>query len=62
MMKVSLPIEPQKRLSHPPTKERCTHSRLIDVVLSSQGAYTGQLRCMECKSIFPDPAYQQPLH
>lgn len=62
MMKVSLPKEPQKHLSHPPTRKRCTHSRLIDVVLSPQGTHTGQLLCMECKSMFPDPMQQQPLH
>ena len=62
MMKVSLPIDPQKHLSHPPTRKPCTHSRLIDVVRSPQGALTGQLLCMECKSMFPDPLQQQPLH
>lgn len=62
MMKVSLPIEPQKHLSHPPSRKRCTHSHLIDVVLTPQGTHTGQLLCMECKSMFPDPMQQPPLH
>jgi len=61
MSKVSLPTEPQNDPSHPMTKKRCTHSRLVEAVLGPQGTPTGQLLCLECHDTFPDPRYQQPL-
>lgn len=35
----------------------CTHNRLVDEVLSANGAKTGRLLCMECQAEFPDPLY-----
>ena len=34
----------------------CTHSRIIDDVLTSAGLKTGQVRCLECCAVFDDPA------
>lgn len=34
----------------------CTHSRLIDDVLTPTGLRTGQVRCLECGAVFDDPA------
>jgi len=34
----------------------CTHSRVIDDVLTSAGLKTGQVRCLECCAVFDDPA------
>lgn len=33
----------------------CTHSRLIDDVLTTSGERTGKVRCLECGAIFDDP-------
>jgi hypothetical protein len=33
----------------------CTHQRLIDDVLTRGGKPTGQVRCLECGTIFDDP-------
>jgi hypothetical protein len=37
----------------------CTHSRVVDDVLMTKGAKTGQLVCLECRAVFPDPNYQE---
>jgi len=43
------------------TKETpCTHSRMLDDVLTTKGVKTGQLVCLECRAVFPDPTYQEP--
>lgn len=34
----------------------CTHSRIIDDVLTPTGLKTGQVRCLECCAVFDDPA------
>jgi hypothetical protein len=33
----------------------CTHSRLIDGILTGSGEPTGKVRCLECLAIFDDP-------
>ncbi|TKB92337.1 MAG: hypothetical protein E8D40_07745 [Nitrospira sp.] len=33
----------------------CVHGRLIDDVLTKMGKRTGQVRCLECGTIFTDP-------
>ncbi len=33
----------------------CLHSRLVDYVRMPDGQATGQLRCLECGTIIPDP-------
>ena len=33
----------------------CTHSRIIDDVLTPEGLKTGQVRCLECCAVFDDP-------
>lgn len=34
----------------------CSHSRIIDDVLTPTGQKTGQVRCLECYAVFDDPA------
>ena len=41
-------------------KTSCTHSRLVDYVLTTTGIKTGQLVCVECAAVFPDPTFQKP--
>ncbi len=36
------------------TPETCAHSRLVDYVQTNDGRRTGQLRCRECGTVFPD--------
>lgn len=33
----------------------CTHSRLIDNVLTKDGKWTGKVKCRECGAKFDDP-------
>lgn len=33
----------------------CVHGRIIDDVLTKMGRRTGQVRCLECGTIFDDP-------
>jgi len=32
----------------------CTHSRVVDYVLTKDGKRTGKLKCKECGAILPD--------
>lgn len=54
-MFVTLRTQSQSR-ALPPATRLCTHSRLIDDVLTPQGLKTGQVRCIECCAVFDDPA------
>ena len=47
---------------HTTLRAPCAHSRLVDDVLSTKGTKTGQLLCIECKAVFPDPTFQEPVH
>ena len=38
----------------------CTHSRMVDDVLTTKGVKTGKLVCIECTAVFPDPTYHEP--
>ena len=57
-MFVTLRAQSQSQVS-PPVTRLCTHSRLIDEVLTPQGLKTGQVRCIECCAVFDDPASVQ---
>ena len=35
----------------------CTHSRMVDDVLTTKGTKTGRL---VCTAVFPDPSYEEP--
>lgn len=37
----------------------CTHSRIIDDVLTPEGRKSGKVRCLECGVVFDDPAPPQ---
>jgi len=41
------------------TTRLCTHSRIIDDVLTPKGLKTGQVRCIECGAVFDDPVPKQ---
>lgn len=38
-----------------PLVSPCLHRRLIDEVLTVDGKPTGQVRCLECRTVFEDP-------
>lgn len=59
MIRVGPTKEPQKLTPRPAPKKHCDHRRLVEAVLDSRGTATGQLLCMECKTLFPDPLHQQ---
>jgi hypothetical protein len=40
-----------------PKTNTCTHTRLIDDVLTWNKKKTGRVRCLECRAIFDDPHY-----
>lgn len=42
--------------------DSCSHSRIVDDVLNAQGIKTGQLICLECRAVLPDPAAHRPDH
>ncbi len=47
--------DPGLRSSTTTLNTRCIHQRLIDDVLTRSGKRTGQVRCLECGTIFDDP-------
>jgi hypothetical protein len=57
-----IPTAPtQKNTARTTTVTPCTHGRLVDEVRTMNGGKTGQLICIECLAVFPDPLYQKPL-
>lgn len=60
MKRVSPAKEPQNLTPRPALKNHCDHRRLVEAVLNGEGTATGQLLCMECKGLFPDPLHQKP--
>ena len=38
----------------------CTHSRIIDEARDEDGKNTGQVRCVECGTVFPDLHREAP--
>jgi hypothetical protein len=59
MMKVTATTESKGTRLHTEAKTSCTHSRLVDYVLTPKGIKTGQLICLECMAVFPDPALEK---
>jgi uncharacterized Zn finger protein len=47
--------ETSRNFSRTTSNVCCTHQRLIDEVLTRSGKRTGQVRCLECGTIFDDP-------
>lgn len=43
------------------TSKACTHRRMIEEVLLRGGEKSGQVRCLECKAIFPDPSHKNDV-
>lgn len=50
-------LTPASPTPEPPTtrKTPCLHRRMIDEVRDKDGKRTGQVRCLECQAVFPDP-------
>jgi hypothetical protein len=44
-----------KPIPAPLGERMCTHSRLIDDVLSDDGRWTGRVMCLECLAVIADP-------
>lgn len=61
MEQVSLATYPMNTSLHRALKKPCMHSRIIEDVLTAQGARTGEVLCLECKAVFPDPHRQDPV-
>jgi hypothetical protein len=61
MIRVSTSTTPQSKGLHKAAKTSCTHSRLVNDVLTATGTKTGQLVCIECKAVFPDPTFQDAI-
>lgn len=57
-MIVTLPTQPPFDTWSRATR-LCSHSRLIDDVLTPTGLRTGQVRCLECGAVFDDPSSVQ---
>jgi hypothetical protein len=51
--------EPKGTSLHIGAKILCTHSRVVDYVLTKEGTKTGQLVCLECTAMFPDPTLEK---
>lgn len=49
----------QKTAVRPTTISPCRHGRMVDEVRTINGDSTGQLICMECLAVFPDPLDQK---
>ena len=61
MEQVTLATQPTNPSLHRARKKPCMHSHMIKDVLTAQGARTGQVLCLECKAVFPDPHRQNPV-
>ena len=59
MIRVMKATAPKGTRLHAAAKTPCTHSRLIDDVLTTTGTKTGQLICLECTAVFPDPTFEK---
>ena len=59
MIRVMTETATKSTSPHTAEKTPCTHSRLVDYVLTTKGIKTGQLVCIECTAVFPDPAFHK---
>ena len=59
MIRVMTTTATKSTSPHTAEKTPCTHSRLVDYVLTTKGIKTGQLVCIECTAVFPDPTFQK---
>ncbi len=62
MIKVTKEEKPPGIVTHNRVKERCAHGRIVDEYRTPEGAGTGQLICLECLAVFPDPTAAKPAH
>ena len=44
------------------TKTHCMHGRIIDDLVTAEGKKTGEVICIECLAIFPDPILKHAPH
>lgn len=59
MIRVMTATAPKSTRLDPAATTTCTHGRLVDYVLTNEGTKTGQLVCVECAAVFPDPTFQK---
>jgi hypothetical protein len=59
MIRVMTTTAPTSTRLDPAATTTCTHSRLVDYVLTEEGNKTGQLVCVECRVVFLDPTFQK---
>ena len=59
MIRVMRTTAPEDTRLDPAVKKACTHSRVVDYVLTKEGNKTGQLVCVECMVVFLDPTFQK---
>ncbi|GKS58405.1 hypothetical protein YTPLAS18_19320 [Nitrospira sp.] len=55
-----MPLVQTESVAHPSIHVRktdCAHSRIIEDLVTPKGEKTGQIICVECLAVFPDPAY-----
>lgn len=62
MIKVTTATTPRNSGLHPTMRLACAHGRIVDEVRTREGATTGQLICLECLAVFPDPIVQEQVH
>ena len=55
-MQRTLANQPDERRRQTKAASPCTHGRVVDEVLSADGAKTGRLVCKECHAEFQDPS------
>jgi hypothetical protein len=59
MIRVMTTTASENTRRQPAATTTCTHSRLVDHVLTKEGNKTGQLVCVECSAVFLDPTFQK---
>ena len=59
MIRVMTTTAPKRTSLDPSATTACTHSRVVDYVLTNEGNKTGQLVCVECRAVFLDPTFQK---
>ncbi len=62
MIKVTTATAPQTASLHAILRKACAHRRIVDEVRTKEGTKTGQLICLECLAVFPDPNVEEPVH
>lgn len=46
--------ETRRKIRNEIVRQPCTHQRTVDELRDDQGRSTGELRCIECRAVFPN--------